>query len=225
MVKATPTWVIRGGDDNRHVDQFLDGGYTAVAFPEVGDGRRIERFRVIRLLEDGGQHKDANAAALRFQSFVTGISVGDGVLMPDGARKEIVIGIVEGDYEFHEEVSPANFRHRRPVRWVGRHSRDDLPAAWFELHKQRPVINRYDALSLADHIARVEAGEVGRPATQRSGRAASSPSSRASAPRAPRASRAAPKPPPRKLRTCPGCGFNLADSMFEGGDGLCRDCR
>ena len=219
---TAPVWGIRGGEDNRLVDRFLDGGYTAVGFYELGDGRRMERHLVLRTLERA-EVPDAPGAAARFHTFVQAISIGDPVLMPDAGRKEIVVGIVEGDYEFHESIPPAEYRHRRAVRWIGRHDRDELPAAWVDLYKQRPAIKRYEARALTEHVAAVEAGEVGRPATQRSlGRVRSS-SGGTTTTRAPRAPRA-PKPPPRQLRTCPSCGFNLNLTVFEGQD-LCRDCR
>lgn len=216
-------WGIRGGDDGRLVDRYLDGGYIAVAFPDLGDGRRVERHVLLRTLERA-EVPDPPAAAARFHSFLGAIAIGDPVLMPDVGRKEIVVGIVEGDYDFHEHVPASEGRHRRAVRWIGRHDRNDLPAAWFDVYKQRPAIKRYEALALTEHVARVEAGEVGRPATQRSiGRTGTSLTARSSSSRTPRAPRA-PKPPPRQLRTCPSCGFNLNIVQFEGQD-LCRDCR
>ena len=219
---TAPVWGIRGGEDGRLVDRFLDGGYTALAFAELGDGRRLERHLVLRTLERA-EVADAPGAAARFHTFVQAISVGDPVLMPDAGRKEIVVGIVEGDYEFHESVPPAACRHRRAVRWIGRHDREDLPAAWVDLYKQRPPIKRYEARALTEHVAAVEGGEMGRPATQRNLGRVRAASGSSSSPRAPRAPRA-PKPPPRQLRTCPSCGFNLNVVVFEGQD-LCRDCR
>lgn len=219
---ARPTWVIRGGEDNRLVDAFVDGGYTAVAFPELSDGRRLDRYHVTRALERA-EIPDAAAAAARFHMFVHTMAIGDAVVMPDAARKELVIGLVEGDYEYHESLPPSQYRHRRSVRWVGRHDREDLPGAWIGLHKQRTVIQRYDAATLDEHIDNVVAGVRGRPAKQRRvGRAPAAPRARSSSPRVRAASK--PKAPARVLRTCPGCGFNLADSVFEGHD-LCRDCR
>jgi predicted Mrr-cat superfamily restriction endonuclease len=224
-VVTAPIWVIRGGDDNRYVDRFLDGGYTAVAYPEVGDGRKLERHLILRALERA-EVKDPPAAANAFHAFASAISVGDAVLMPDVGRKQVVIGIVEGDYEFHEDVAPSAFRHRRPVRWLRRHDRDELPPSWDELYKQRSTLKRYEAQSLSDHVARVVAGEIGRDAKQRTVarvRTTSSTGASTSRPRAPRAP-AKPKAPERKLRTCPSCGFNLNEAVFEGHE-LCRDCR
>ncbi len=221
---AQPVWGIRGGDDGKLVDRFLDGGYTAVAFPELGDGRTLERYDVIRTLERA-EIADPPAVAARFQTFVHAMSVGDPVLIADPGRKDMVIGVVDGDYEFHDSVRTADYPHRRPVRWVGRHDRDELPPSWADLYKQRPVLKRYEAASLTEYVTAVLAGEIGRPATQRAVarvRVATSPSS----PRAPRAPRAAPKrkAPVRVLRRCPGCGFNWAETVFEGQE-LCRDCR
>ena len=217
-------WGIRGGEDGRLVDRYLDGGYIAVAFPELEDGRRMERHVLLRTLERA-EVPDPPGAANRFHAFLSAIAVGDPVLMPDVGRKEIVVGMVEGDYDFHEHIPPSEGRHRRTVRWIGRHDRSDLPAAWFDLYKQRPTIKRYEALALTEHVARVAAGDVGRPATQRSiGRTGTSLTSRSSSSSRAASAPRVPKPPPRQLRTCPSCGFNLNIVQFEGED-LCRDCR
>lgn len=224
---ARPTWVLRAGEDNRHADAFVDGGYAAVAFPELGDGRAVDRYQVTRALERA-EVPDPSAAAARFHMFVHTMAPGDAVVLLDANRKELVFGVVEGDYAYEATAPPSQFRHRRPVRWVGRHDRETLPAQWHGFHKQRPVIQRYDAATLDEHIDRVLAGELGRPASQRSVvRAPARSSSVGSRPGSatPRV-RAAPrpKPPMKKLRTCPGCGFNLNETVFEGQD-LCRDCR
>lgn len=218
---ARPIWLIRGGEENRHVDAFLDGGYTAMGVYEVGDGRRTPKHVVLQLIERGGRHKDPAVAANRFLQFVNAVAIGDAVLMPDGARKEIVVGVVEGDYEFDESVPVDGYRHRRAVRWVARHDRDELPAAWHDLHKERAAIRRLEAEALTEHVDAVLDGTLGRRATDRRGRVTGTGTTRA--PRTPRAA-AAPKAKAPALRTCPGCGFNLAPTVFEGHD-LCRDCR
>jgi hypothetical protein len=223
---ARPTWVLRAGEDNRHADAFVDGGYAAVAFPELGDGRPLDRYQVTRALERA-EVPDPPAAAARFHMFVHTMAPGDAVVLLDAHRKELVFGVVAGDYEYVDSAPPSQFRHRRAVRWVGRHDRETLPAQWHGFHKQRPVIARYDAATLDEHIDRVLAGGIGRPARQRSAVRVSSGSGAGARPRtsSPRV-RAAPKPkaPVKRLRTCPGCGFNLNETVFEGQE-LCRDCR
>ena len=67
------------------------------------------------------------AAAKRFTRFVKEISIGDVILMPDTPRGEVVLGVVEGGYAFDREIDPEQYRHRRRVRWIGRHRLDDLP--------------------------------------------------------------------------------------------------
>jgi len=221
---ARPTWVLRAGEDNRHADAFVDGGYAAVAFPELGDGRPLDRYQVTRTLERA-EVPDPPGAAARFHMFVHTMAPGDAVVLLDANRKELVFGVVDGDYVYEAAAPPSQFRHRRPVRWVGRHDRESLPAQWHGFHKQRPVIARYDASTLDEHIDRVLAGEIGRPAGQRSAVRVSS-DGRGSRSSSPPRVRAAPKPkaPVKRLRTCPGCGFNLNETVFEGGD-VCRDCR
>ena len=181
----------------------------------------MERYEIQRALERV-EIPEAQAAAQRLVTFVNAISVGDPILTPDANRKDVIVGVVEGEYVFDATIPPSQLRHRRPVRWVGRHEREDLPPQWLELYRQKLTIQRYDATSLLDHVAAVIAGDIGRPANQRGVTRvrASSATTRSSTPRAPRK----PKAPERVLRTCARCGFNLNIALFEGHD-TCRDCR
>lgn len=213
-------WVIRGGDDNRRTDAFVDGSYAAVAFPTVEDGIGLTTPVLAKRLEADGV-PDATRAAGRFRSFVHDIRTGDVVLLPDPARAEVVVGRVVGDYEFHHELEPDDFRHRRRVDWIGRTRTGDLPPAGVEAVRGRTVLHLVvDPGPVVDHADAVAAGRLGKPATDKGPVVAS-----ASTPRA-AASRAAPAP--RKAvearRTCPSCGLNWPLANFAG-DELCADCR
>ncbi len=208
-------WVIRGGEDNRLVDQFVDQGITAVGYPSIGDGWGLTEPVVAATLR-AEKVPAAEAAASRFRQFVHDVAHGDVVVMPDTPRGEVVVGIVEGDYEFHPEVEPEAYRHRRVVRWIGRHGTADLPTEWQSLYRQRQTVRLLaDADALVEHAARIEADRVGRPAADRGKAPAKAPASVAST-RAPKVVSV--------FRRCPECGLQKAPSQF-GSEELCADCR
>ena len=43
-------WVIRGGEGNRLVSTFLQDGSIGVGYPELPDGRTVDRAKALRLL-------------------------------------------------------------------------------------------------------------------------------------------------------------------------------
>ena len=59
-------WVIRGGEQNRLVDAFVDAGVTGVGYGEVPDAEIMTRTEIRRLLVDGG-----TSAAVGFPRRVT----------------------------------------------------------------------------------------------------------------------------------------------------------
>lgn len=205
----TAVWRIRGGEDNG--DRFVDDGVTAVGYYSIPDGRTVGQSEVARLLREA-EYASPGAAASRFTSFVHELAVGDVVVMPDTPRQEVVVGIVASPYEFHGDLPAVHYRHRRRVRWIGRHDYAELPPAWADrLKHQRQTLRRFDAPDLVEHANRIERGELGRPAKDRG---------RTTVRRRPGAT--ASKVPDR--RTCTTCGLSHPASSFEGTD-LCPSCR
>jgi predicted Mrr-cat superfamily restriction endonuclease len=212
-------WVVRGGEENRHVDAFLAGGYTAVGYPDIPDGHSVDRYDVTERLRSRGWTVP-EARAERFEQFVRQIAIGDLVVMPDTPRREVVIGRVEGDYEFHAFVDPDDYRHRRVVEWIGRHSIDLLPASVRDAYKQRQTLALMSSAVLLAHAESVERGELGRDARDL---APASPPKSTRTPRAPRPP-AVPKPVVPADRTCPGCWLQKAPNQFREGSEVCTDC-
>jgi hypothetical protein len=217
-------WVIRGGEGGGSVDEFVDAGIIALGYDGVGDLRSLDRWTIERRLEDAGMSTiDAHADVLI--SFLHEVFSGDVVVMPDPSRGEVVVGVVDGPYDHATHLGPDQHRHRRRVEWIARHGRADLPPVLADVGRQRVPLRRVDSPSIDEHLARLRAGELGRPADQRTApRVARAP--RASAgPRAPRASRAAaPKKPELATRRCEACFQSKPVSQFDGDETLCRDC-
>src|SRR4051812_37225319 len=107
----TQVWCIRGGEQNRLVDNFVDERVIAVGYYKIPDGRTISESAVARSLRADG-YAAAGAAASRFTSFVFEIAIDDIVVMPDTSRGEAVIGLVDGPYQFRDELDPQRYRHR-----------------------------------------------------------------------------------------------------------------
>ena len=206
-------WVIRGGEDTDLVDEFVDNGVVAVGYPQVPDGTTVAKADVVRLLKtDGGTVPRERAA--RFESFVREIEPGDVILMPDTPRGDIVIGEVTGAYEFHEEIDPESFRHRRPVEWKGRESVSALPESHRNLFKQRVTLKEASGEELDAFAAPALSGSATRSPTDH----ATKTTSRAS-------KRIEPDDPRANDRLCPGCQLRKHPGQFEASSDLCTDCR
>jgi hypothetical protein len=218
-------WVVRAGEDGHLVDEFVDGGYIALEYPDVPDGRGVDRYDVTERLRMKGWTSPEVRAEL-FAQFVHQMRPGHLVVLPDTARRDVVIGRVEGDYEFVGHLSADDHRHRREVVWLGRHGVDALPEAVRDLTRQRAVLAERSAL-LA-HAEAVERGELGRdatdterPVTPRAPRAPRAPSVRA--PRAPKVVKP-PKAEPPAGKRCSECFLLKPPALFPDGGDVCADC-
>ena len=200
-------WIIRAGEGGAHVDEFVDQGVVALGYDAIDDLRRMDRWDIERALERVGiSPPDAHATILI--SFLHEVLSGDLVVMPDSSRGEVVVGVVDGPYDFVPGRDEDDHPHRRKVEWLARHPRTDLPTVLADVQRQRVALRRVDSPSIDDHLARVRAGEVGRPADQRTAprpprtppraRREASATPPGAAPRAIRGSPAAPRPPPRR---------------------------
>lgn len=210
-------WVIRGGRDNRFVDCFLDDAVIGVGYFTIPDARSLGRQAIEALLRAEGTSAAVAWHAEMLVDFVHRMAPGDVVIMPDTPRGEVVIGEVAGGYEFHAELPSERYRHRRAMRWLGRHPHAYLPPGREDLYRQRPtLLELHDADDLVAHAERVRRGELGRPATERRGRQRA----------APRSSTAAAAHERRvDERVCESCYQTLAASAFPGpGSPICRSC-
>jgi predicted Mrr-cat superfamily restriction endonuclease len=206
-------WVVRAGEENRLVDEFIDSGVTGVGYFTVPDGTDLTYTAVRRLLVSEATSEALDLHTSMFIEFVKEISIGHIILMPDTPRRDMVVGDVTGPYEFHPDLPPERCRHRRTVEWFGRVPLADLPAGTDKLYRQRTTLTRASTPGLEEFTDRVRAGDIGRPATARTRTT-------------PRRSRSAvphrPAPVVRE-RVCPGCGMIKHIEQF-GLEGVCVDC-
>jgi hypothetical protein len=226
---AMRAWIVRAGEGGAFVDSFVDEGIVGLPYEVVGDLRRLDRWAIERDLESVGM-TPVDAHATMLISFLHEVLSGDAVVMPDPGRGEVVIGIVDGPYEYAPGRSDDDHPHRRKVRWIARHGRADLPTALADAARQRVALRRVDSSSIDEHVARLEAGTLGRPAAQRSAPRPARTASSSSGPRAPRArsSAARPRATPIKAevatRRCEACFQTKPVSQFDDDEPYCRDC-
>lgn len=212
-------WVIRGGEDNRLVDEFVGGGYVAVGYADIPDGRGVDRYEVAERLRAKGWTVP-EARAEMFAQFVHQVGSGHVVVLPDTPRREVVIGVVDGDYEFHPDVDPDAYRHRRPVRWLARHAVDLLPSALRDITRQRQTLTERSTPALVEHAEAVERGELGRDPLD----LAPVPAPRATRPSSPRTPKPPPKAEPPPGKRCDECFLVKPPSLFPVDGSTCVDC-
>ena len=212
-------WIIRAGEDGSRADELVRAGVVGLEYPDVGDGRRLDRYDVTERLKARGWTSPETRAEL-FSSFVNQVRVGDLVVMPDTARRDVVIGRVDGDYEYAPEHG--DLRHRRFVTWLARHGTDQLPEAHRDVTRQRAVLAERSMPALLEHLERVERGELGRDPRHTETPRAPRPS-RASSPRMPAASKPVKATPPAGRR-CRECFLVKAPDLFDGDTDVCVDC-
>ena len=97
-------WVVRAGEENRLVDEFIDSGVTGVGYFTVPDGTDLTYTAVRRLLVAEATSEALDLHTSMFIEFVKEISIGHIILMPDTPRRDMVIGDVTGPYEFHADL-------------------------------------------------------------------------------------------------------------------------
>lgn len=214
-------WVIRGGEGNRLVSTFLQDGSIGVGYPELPDGRTVDRAKALRLLTTDPEAAAPEAAAATFLSFVRRIEIGDIVLMPDPQERGLACGVVTGDYEFRDEVPPEQYRHRRAVDWRRRLPNSELPERLEHVPRQRQTLNDVADGKLRDLALQCCEGTIGEdPFVRRSPPVRSSSSGR-SRPRTP------PRPPKATVpeRRCMNCFISKPEELFEDGGDWCRDCQ
>ena len=217
-------WVIRGGAGNRLVSAFLHDASIGVDFPDLPDGRTLDRRSTLELLsaglpapEEDEAPKPPEAEAAMFLSFVRRMEIGDLVVMPDPQAAGLVCGVVAGEYDYRVDLDEDRCRHRRPVEWRRRLQNQELPERLAHVPRQRKLLDDVADGRLRDLAMKCCAGELGEDPLDRPARAP-----RQGTPRARRTKR----PPKATIseRRCQSCFVVKPEEAFEDGGDWCRDC-
>lgn len=146
-------WVVRGGERNRLVDEFVESSVIGIGYASVPDARTLGDGELEHLLVHRGGSAAVRLHARMFRTFVEEMGVADVVLMPDTPRRELVVGRIAGPYRFHGELPVDRYRHRRAVDWLDHVAFEQLPPAAQNLHRQQQTLTEKrdpDLLGLLD---------------------------------------------------------------------------
>ena len=119
-------WLVRSGEGGEVVDECVANGVAAVGYPTVGDVRERSPAEVLEELSRATNRTDFETLAQRLLDFAERMREGDYIVTSDGARRQLVVGRVNGTYEWRENSPIPGMRHLLPVEWLGRIDWDDL---------------------------------------------------------------------------------------------------
>ena len=119
-------WLVRSGEGGEVVDECVSNNVAAVGYPTVGDVRERTPAQVLEELKRATNRSDFETLAQRLLDFAERIREGDYIVTSDGARRQLVVGRVNGPYEWRESSPIPGMRHLLPVEWLGRIDWDDL---------------------------------------------------------------------------------------------------
>lgn len=151
MTQPEHAWMVRAGDDNELADIVEQESVVAIGWRKVGDvsdaGSREEvkeRYRQAFPEHSTGRVR-TNAAQI--YRFVQEMQVGDYVLTYIKSSREVLIGLIEGPYQYLGHPYLDKYPHMRQVDWLARVSRDDLGS-----RARRSLGGRSTVFNLDDYL-------------------------------------------------------------------------
>jgi predicted Mrr-cat superfamily restriction endonuclease len=138
--------MVRSSDAGRSIDDAVTSGVVSVDFPETSDVKGLAAEEIAKLLAGSKSKTAVTRQAQMLFAFANEIAEGDSIILPDRARRQVVVGRVTGPYEWVESAPAPEDRHTRAVEWNARFSWDDLPDSVKHtvLHYQRAVLRLED---------------------------------------------------------------------------------
>lgn len=209
-------WVIRAGEGNRLVDDFLAAGVIGMGFMEIGDATELTKQEITDTLAHARSTGSPGGQAAILHAFVNEVSEGDLVVTPDSP--DLVVGTVDGPYRFEPEVEGMAYRHRRDVKWTHRIASADLPAGHTSLHGQRRTMNERTDSVLLEFLE-----ELGEPQPVKSIRTSLKRQRREERRPATGTRQNAARPIAPDV-VCRSCFVSKAPTQFTDGTEFCRDC-
>lgn len=206
-------WLVRSGEGGEVVDACVDNGFVAVGYATVGDVRERGAAEALQELKQAKNRTDFETLAERLLDFSTRMKVGDFVVTSDGSRRQLVVGRVNGPYEWRDVSPVPGMRHLRPVEWFGRIDWDDLDEDAIKAFVKYPrtVLQVTDPklVALGDRAASGDLLPV-------------APTSRVRRAQSMRASEGRSSQGDQRL--CPSCFLRKHPSQFNGDATVCVEC-
>lgn len=154
MTKPKHAWMVRAGDNNELADLVEEKSAVAIGWPAMGDVSSLKEREQLkrRYREVYPDHSQARVAvnAGQVYRFAQGIRGGDYVLTYIKASRELLIGLVEGAYEYRPGIFPDHYPQLRRVKWLKQVSRDSFSAPARGSLGSPPTV-----LQLDDHLQEI----------------------------------------------------------------------
>ena len=129
---ARNAWLVRSGVDNELIAQVEREGFVAVGAGNLSDLRRFtSRRELLSEYQKRNPEESAGQVYLRggqLWKIAREIEAGDIVLTPKRATRELLMGIIVGQYQFAPKRLP-DYPHTRLVSWTRKIGRDRLKPA------------------------------------------------------------------------------------------------
>lgn len=123
-------WMVRAGDENELFEDFVDNGYVAIGWDDLGDlsdtaSREQVKDRYHEVYqEDSERRRNVNAGQV--YRFVHEIEEGDWILTYNQAKRIYQIGRCTGGYRYNNAGKFPEYPHQRPIQWIQSINRDHL---------------------------------------------------------------------------------------------------
>lgn len=124
-------WVVRSGTGGEIIDGVKRLGVVAIGWEEMGDCSEYTTREEFEEAYRRAFPEDTNPYRIGLQSgqvyrFAREMAIGEIVMTPDSAAREMSIGEVTGEYEYAPGKIDEHYVHLRAVNWKKTVSRDDM---------------------------------------------------------------------------------------------------
>lgn len=140
LTKLVKYWAMRLGEGGKYVDQGRKGDFVAIGWEKSADltwlnrGDASSEQLVSKLsneyLKNYGSNLSKNRVAMQVGQlirFVRDMGQNDIVVVPDTARRKIMIGKITSDYQYKPNWGDeCSYQHRRDIGWLKEIDRNDV---------------------------------------------------------------------------------------------------
>ena len=161
------TWVCRAGQGGLYASDFETNGVIAIGWMDADLGG-LSHTEIVRRLRDespAGHLSKATVPAGIIRRFVHEMKPGDTVITPDGATRELLVGRIDGPYEYRPVATISDMHHYHRVAWEKRYSRDVLPQRILYSLGSVLTVFKFESADEALRILRSEAAQDVSPAS------------------------------------------------------------
>jgi len=155
-------WIVRAGYQAEIAHDLLDNDVIAVGWPELEDFHVHKEWAAFReeirnrLPADYSEQRVGSAAG-QLWAFINEIKVGDYVVSPVKGARQVLVGVVNGEYKYSPTFN-ANYPRTRAVKWLDPLDWDSVPVpqrnsffAWQTLY--RPAVDFTQVVKAAEQPA------------------------------------------------------------------------